>query len=173
MELPLEQWLDAILRVTNQSGASSPAISRLRKRLCELIGGRLPLRSHFRRALPTLFVGLSGKRLRVSTDLGPVTQDDIDDIEDLGYLPWLAARRGDQLEAAIYALSTSDLGARVRRCAYEPCGRFFVARRNHRRKHHFCCPEHRHAFGREHRDKKKWAQYMRGYRKHPRRRIRR
>ena len=173
MELPFDRWLQAILLVANDSDAHGVSARRLRSRLDQLIDDALPLRGKLKRELPPLFVAIHGRRLQITSDVGPTSGHEVDEIEREGYIGWLTKQRAAQLEAAIYALSTSGVGARVRRCGYEPCGRFFVARRNHRRKHHFCCPEHRHAFGREHRDKKKWAQYMRGYRKHPRRRIRR
>lgn len=161
MELPLAEWLDTVLQVANE-GESNPVAVFLRGRLKQLLKGTLPLRGPFSRPLPPLFVAVSGRRLQLSAHLGPLSAADAEEIEQEGYIEWISARYRNELEGVVYALSADPLGARVRRCDH--CEEFFLAKRNHRRKHHFCRPEHRRAFDHAHRDPETQAAYMRTYR---------
>jgi hypothetical protein len=162
MELPLASWLKTILEIVNERTEPNPVTARLGTRLQQLIEDTLPLRRHFQRPLPPVFVSLRGRSLGLLTDLGPSDDVEVEEINKQGYLRWIATQHRDELEGAIYALSADPLGARVRRCDH--CHSFFIVRRNHRRKRHFCRPEHRRAFDHSHRDPKKQAAYMRDYR---------
>jgi hypothetical protein len=158
MELPLAAWLKTLLDNVNVAEHDDDTANRLRLRLQQLIDGKLPLRGHFKRLLPPLFVSLRGSRLNVTPEFSP---RDVEEAQGEGWS--LLEEYGEALEGVIYALSGDPLGSRLRRCDY--CRIFFVMKRNHRRIHHFCCEEHRRAYEHAHRDRDAQAAYMRRWRR--------
>jgi hypothetical protein len=168
MELPLGKWIETILRIANAPHAIDTDTAWLRKRLDQLIKGTLPARYRFTRRLPPLGIAIQRDGLRLFTYLGPSDETELEEQQRAGNLQWLAEHHREALEGAIYALSADSLGTRVRRCDY--CSLFFVIQRNHRRRHHFCCKDHRRAFDHAHRDRRAQADYMRRYRDVQRRR---
>jgi hypothetical protein len=158
--LPLDYWLEIILKIVNQGepGAVSERLRRLLERLIK-DKNKLPLRNQFAWPLPPLSVGVHGNRLLLQSDLEPSDEAEYFDPDSFSRM---AIKHGNEFEGVIYALSADPLGERIRRC--DQCGDFFVARRNHRRKRHFCSEEHRRAFDHAHREPKEQAEYMRQYR---------
>jgi hypothetical protein len=153
MELPLRAWLDTIIAIVNAQTTANHVATLLRKRLTQLIAGDLPMRLKLRRHLPQLGVSVS----RNVVELHHYRGEDVDPRREPVHRD-----KGYELEGVIYVLSADPLRNLVRRCDH--CDKFFVAARNHRRKHHFCCTAHRRAFDHAHRDPKKQAAYMRKYR---------
>ena len=163
LQLPLESWLTTILRIVNDtSAASSPAVRRLRQLVAQLIDDTLPGRSGFivHRLLPPLEVSVSKQRgVRLASHLGPSNEHDIREADEQGHAAWLAEQYAQRFEGAVYVISADPLGRRVRLCSW--CGRFYLAKRDHRRLRTFCSPTCRHAFEHAKRDPKEWADYMR------------
>lgn len=169
MELPLEGWLRTILKIANAPDEPTAPVRRLRDTLRRLLATvdaewgdahsvkPLPLR-RFRRSLPPPLISVGRTGVRLSSDLNPQTESEVEEANEVGVFAWTAARYADELEAVIYALSADPLGRLVRQCDH--CDRFFPGRRKHRRSHQFCCDQHRHAFRRKNRDKAEWAKYM-------------
>ena len=165
MELPFAEWLSTLLMNVNAADEHDATAILLRRRLEQLIAGRLPLRHQFMRQLPPLYVRCGKHQLYLSTDFGPRNAEEA---EEAGYV---LERFAEVLETVIYALSVDPLGKRVRRC--DLCRRFFVAKRDHRRERSFCCTDHRRAFDHAHRDRKRQAIYMRNYRQLQTERVKR